>query len=135
MAAGVQGTGDAQHVRPMGLDPERERGEVGGALPTGRRVRSRGKFFSHQGSGPKAPYRYTATAAFSHLRDDAATPWQARTSTSPGPTSPEARSARTTQIFVAGQSRLPIGMKLLVGNSKAGGPEGCCRVLGRNARM
>ena len=78
MAAGVQGTGDAQHVRPMGLDPERERGEVGGALPTGRRVRSRGKFFSHQGSGPKAPYRYTATAAFSHLRDDAAAPWQGK---------------------------------------------------------
>ena len=135
MAAGVQGTGDAQHVRPMGLDPERERGEVGGALPTGRRVRSRGKFFSHQGQDQRPligtqPLPRSVTCATTPPR-----PGKARTSTSPGPTSPEARSARTTQIFVAGQSRLPIGMKLLVGNSKAGGPEGCCRVLGRNARM
>ena len=119
MAAGVQGTGDAQHVRPMGLDPERERGEVGGALPTGRRVRSRGKFFSHQGQDQRPligtqPLPRSVTCATTPPR-----PGKARTSTSPGPTSPEARSARTTQIFVAGQSRLPIGMKLLVGNSKA----------------
>ena len=113
MAAGVQGTGDAQHVRPMGLDPERERGEVGGALPTGRRVRSRGKFFSHQGSGPKAPYRYTATAAFSHLRDDAATPWQGKNfhftgaNFSGGQVSPDDAAAYATS-FVAAGSGLPL---------------------------
>jgi len=77
----------------MGLDPERERGEVGGALPTGRRVRSRGKFFSHQGQDQRPligtqPLPRSVTCATTPPR-----PGKARTSTSPGPTSPEARSA------------------------------------------
>ena len=60
-------------------------------------------------SGPKPPYRYTPTAAFSLTCATPRAPGKARTSTSPGPTSPEARSARTTQTLVAGQSRLESG--------------------------
>src|SRR5664279_833157 len=60
-------------------------------------------------SKPKPPYRYTPTDAFSLTCATPRAPGKARTSTSPGPTSPEARSARTTQTLVAGQSRLESG--------------------------
>jgi len=80
---------DVQDPVPVfGSDPERERGEVGSRLgglvsvteaaercppvaACGHAANSR-----HTRVRTKAPYRYTATAAFSHLRDDAAAPWQ-----------------------------------------------------------
>ena len=64
------------------------------------------------GSGPKPligtqplPRSVTCATTPRHRRALA----RAITSTSLGPTSPEARSARTTQIFVAGQSRFESG--------------------------